>query len=39
MVYDWDGRRTRRIQLMRLAAAMSIGVALPIAIAMWPYFG
>jgi hypothetical protein len=37
MVYDWDGRRTRRIQLMRLATAIAFGLSLPLAIAAWPY--
>jgi hypothetical protein len=37
MVYDWDGRRTRRIQLMRLATAVTLGLVLPVAITVWPY--
>jgi hypothetical protein len=37
MVYDWNGRRTRRMQLMRLATAIAVGLALPLAIAAWPY--
>jgi hypothetical protein len=37
MIYDWDGRRTRRIQLMRLVTAVVIGLAVPLAIAAWPY--
>ena len=37
MVYDWDGHRTRRIQLMRLAAAVTVGLGVPLAITMWSY--
>jgi hypothetical protein len=37
MVYDWDGQRTRRIHLLRLATAMSIGLMLPLAITAGSY--
>lgn len=37
MVYDWDRRRRRRIQLMRLVTAVAFGLVVPLAIAAWPY--
>jgi hypothetical protein len=37
MIYDWDGRRTRRIKLMRLATAIAIGLSVPLMIAAWPH--
>lgn len=37
MAYDWDGRRTRRIRLLRLATAIVFGVAVPVVIAAWPH--
>jgi hypothetical protein len=37
MVSDWDGQRTRRIQLMRLATAVTVGLAVPLVITMWSY--
>ena len=37
MVYDWDGQRTRKIQLLRLGAAVTLGLAIPLVITIWPY--
>jgi hypothetical protein len=37
MIYDWDGRRTRRVQWMRLATAVTLGLVVPVAITVWPY--
>jgi len=37
MVYDWDGQRTRRMHLMRLATAVAIGLAVPLVITAWSY--
>jgi hypothetical protein len=37
MVYDWDGRRTWRIQLMRLVTAIAVGLAVPLLILAWAY--
>jgi hypothetical protein len=39
MTYDWDGRRTRRIQAVKLALAMFTGLAVPLVIAVWSYAG
>jgi hypothetical protein len=38
MAYDWEGRRTRRLQMLRAAAAVLLSVALiasPLLIAGW----
>jgi hypothetical protein len=38
MAYDWEGRRTRRLQMLRVAAAVLLSaalVALPLLIAGW----
>jgi hypothetical protein len=37
MVYDWDGQRTRRTQLMRFTVAVTVGLAVPLVITMWSY--
>ena len=37
MVYDWDGQRTRKIQLLRLGVAVTVGLAIPLVITIWPY--
>jgi hypothetical protein len=37
MVYDWDGQRTRRPQMMRLTVAMTVGLAVPLVFTMWSY--
>ncbi|KSV71179.1 hypothetical protein N182_30780 [Sinorhizobium sp. GL2] len=37
MVYDWDGQRTRRTQLIRFTVAVTVGLAMPLVIAMWSY--
>ena len=31
MAYDWDGRQTRRIRLLRLTAAIVFGLVEPVA--------
>lgn len=35
MTYDWEGNRTRRARLMRLASAVAVALAVPLIIAMW----
>ena len=37
MVYDWNGQRTRRTQLIRFTVAVTVGLAMPLVIAMWSY--
>ena len=37
MVYDRDGQRTLKIQLLRLGAAVTLGLAIPLAITIWAY--
>lgn len=37
MTYDWDGRRTRRIQAWKLATALFIALTIPFALAAWSY--
>ena len=29
MTYDWDGRRTRRLQVWKLASAMALALVVP----------
>jgi hypothetical protein len=31
MTYDWDGRRTLRLQLIKLTVAITVGLSLPAA--------
>jgi hypothetical protein len=37
MVYDWNGQKTRRLNLIRLATAVAFGLAVPLAITAWSY--
>lgn len=37
MVYDWDGQRTRRTQVMRFTVAVTVGLTVPLVITMWSY--
>ena len=39
MTYDWDGKRTRRIQTFRLMTVVIAGLILPLAITAWTYVG
>ena len=37
MIYDWDGQRTRRTQVMRFTVAVTVGLALPLVATIWSY--
>lgn len=37
MTYDWDGQRTRRIQLAKLVTAIAVGLVVPLAVTAWTY--
>jgi len=37
MTYDWDGQRTRRLQIARLAVAIFVGLIFPIVVMTWSY--
>ena len=37
MVYDWDGRRAKRLLIFRGALAVSIGISLPLVVTLWTY--
>jgi len=37
MAYDWDGHRTKRIQAMKLAVALALGLMIPLAAAAFSY--
>ena len=37
MTYDWDGRRTRRLQAWKLATAMAVILLVPSALTAWSY--
>jgi hypothetical protein len=36
MVYDWDGRKTRRLQIARLVTAVAVGLVAPLLVAALP---
>ena len=37
MTYDWDGRRTRRLQAWKLASAMALALVVPFALTALSY--
>jgi hypothetical protein len=39
MTYDRDGRRARRLQAIRLATAVAVGMVIPLAVTAFSYVG
>ena len=39
MTYDWDGSRTRRLLMLKLATAVTVGLSIPLIAAVWTYLG
>jgi hypothetical protein len=39
MTYDWDGQRTRRIQIFRIVSAIAVALMMTIALTAWSYSG
>jgi hypothetical protein len=37
MVYDWDGRRAKRLLIFSVVTAVSIGISLPLLVTLWTY--
>ena len=37
MTYDWEGQRTRRIQLFRFVTAIMAGLIVPAVITAWQF--
>ena len=37
MTYDWEGRYTRRVQVLKLATAIAVGLTIPLAVTAWSY--